>query len=112
MDENMNLSEEKEEKIIDKNQDKEKPEYVGKIGFGVASMVCGIVALVLCCVGWVSIPVGIVGLVLGCVAVAKKYAGHGMAVAGIVCNVIALALYVLAWLFGVGSLAAILSSLG
>lgn len=112
MDENMNLSEETEKEIIDKNQDMEKTEYVGKIGFGIASMVCGIVALVLCCVGWISIPVGIVGLVLGCVAVAKKYAGHGMAVAGIVCSVIALVLYVLALLLGAGTWAAILSSLG
>ena len=62
----------------------------------VASMVLGIIALVLFCVWYVSIPVAIVGLILGVIASGKAKRGEGggagMAKAGIICTIIALAL--------------------
>jgi uncharacterized membrane protein len=68
-------------------------------GMAVASMVLGIVALVLFCIPYVSFPCGVVGLVLGVVAGGKarrgEAAGAGMARAGVVCSTIAAALAVL-----------------
>ena len=65
----------------------------------VASMVLGIVSLVLFCVWYISIPCAIIGLVLGFVAKGKANRGEGggggMAIAGIVCSIIAIVLVVL-----------------
>lgn len=51
-------------------------------GFAIASLVLGILSLVLCCVGGGFL--GIVGLVLGIVSLAKKESKMGMAIAGII----------------------------
>ena len=57
-------------------------------GFGVASMVLGIVSLCLsCCAYFISIPCAIVGIILGLIGLKKK-AGRGMATAGLVCSII------------------------
>jgi hypothetical protein len=65
----------------------------------VASMVLGIISLVLFCLWYISMPCGIIGLVLGLVAkgrVQRGEAGGGaMAKTGVVCSIIALALAVL-----------------
>ncbi len=60
-------------------------------GFGIASMVCGILALVTCCIWCLSVPLGIVSIVLGILQIQKKTA-KGMAIAGIVCSVIGILL--------------------
>lgn len=61
-------------------------------GMAIASMVCGIVSIVLiCCTYYISIPCAIVGLVLGIMS-NKKYGKNGMAIAGIVCSIITIAL--------------------
>lgn len=50
-------------------------------GFGVASMVLGIISLCLsCCAYFISIPCAIVGIILGLIGL-KKQAGRGMATA-------------------------------
>ena len=54
-------------------------------GFAIASMVCGIVSIVICCCEYVAIPLGIVAIVLGIVSLKKGEGGKGMAIAGIVC---------------------------
>ncbi len=60
-------------------------------GFGIASMVCGIVALVIsCCIPWVPIILGLVGVVLGAVGLRGNRRGKGMAIAGLVTSIIAL----------------------
>jgi len=68
-------------------------------GMSVASMVLGIISLVLFCLWYISMPCGIIGLVLGLVAkgrVQRGEAGGGaMAKTGVVCSIIALALAVL-----------------
>ncbi len=71
-------------------------------GFGIASMVLGIVSLVLFCVVYVAIPCAIVGIVLGAVSIlkAKKVgASCGMGIAGLVCSIIALAILVAIFAF-------------
>ncbi len=77
-------------------------------GFGVASMVLGIIAVLFsCCIYVVAFPLGILGLILGIVGI-KKNSGKGMAIAGLVLNLIAVALGVACIVLG----GAILASMG
>lgn len=64
-------------------------------GLAIASMVLGIVSLVLFCIWWISIPAGVIGLILGGVSLATKKGGKGMAIAGLVCSIVGIALYVI-----------------
>ena len=64
-------------------------------GLAIASMVLGIVSLVLFCIWWISIPAGVIGLILAGVSLATKKGGKGMAIAGLVCSIIGIALYVI-----------------
>lgn len=68
----------------------------GGSGMAIASMVCGIVAVVLgWCFYYVSVPLAIVGLILGAISLNKKTPGRGMAIAGLVLSIISLALTIL-----------------
>lgn len=80
--------------------------YVGtngmpyKTGLATASLVIGILSLVLTFSGFIFIPplglLPIVGIVLGCIFKSKKYpVGNGASTAGIICSVIALVLSIL-----------------
>jgi hypothetical protein len=82
------------------------PNYSGPVpgaakpaGLAIASMVLGIVSLVLFCVWYISIPCAIVAVVLGFVARGKfkrgEGGGGGMAMAGLICGIIGLSLAVL-----------------
>lgn len=63
----------------------------GGSGLAIASMVLGIVALVMsCCFYFISIPCAVVGVVLGAVSLAGQKPGKGMAIAGIVCSIVSL----------------------
>lgn len=78
------------------------------VGFGVASMVCGIIALLVgCCLGPIGIVLAIIAVVLGAVSI-KKNSGKGMGIAGLVCGIISLVPSVLAAVSG----AALMSELG
>lgn len=78
-------------------------------GLAIASMVLGIVALVLsCCVPYLPIVLSLLAVILGGVSLAKKMGGKGMAIAGLVCGIIGLVPAVIVVVSG----AAILSSLG
>lgn len=59
-------------------------------GLAIASMVLGIVALVVSCFGWAGVVCGILGVILGGVAIAGHKGGKGMAIAGLVCGIVAL----------------------
>jgi len=63
-------------------------------GMSIAAMVLGIVAVVFCCVAYISIPCAILALIFGFVG--KKKGGKGMAIAGIVLGIVAIGLYILA----------------
>ena len=69
--------------------------YAGKstdsTGLAIASMVLGIVSIVICSWQVIGLGCGIAGLVLGCVYRAKGGA-NGMSIAGIVCSSVGLAL--------------------
>lgn len=61
-------------------------------GLGIASMICGIVAIpIMCCTNVgsaISIVLGIIAVVLGIIQI-KSHEKRGMAIAGIVCGAIA-----------------------
>ena len=60
-----------------------------KKGFSIAA-VLGIIALVLCCIWYVSIPCGIIALILGIIGL--KSSKRGMSIAGIITGVIGMIL--------------------
>lgn len=76
-------------------------------GLGVASMVLGIVSIVLMCWPYISIPASIVGLILGAMG-KNKTAGRGMAIAGLVCSLVTLIIDIVILATG----ASILNSVG
>jgi hypothetical protein len=74
------------------------------IGFGVASLILGIISLILFCFWYVSVPCALIGLILA--AVGKKSSSdagmsNGLAVGGLVCSIIALGLLAFFWIFAV-----------
>ena len=81
-----------------------QPPQQKSVGLAVASMVLGILSIVLCCFWPVSIPMAIIAIVLGFIARGKaargEAGGGGMAVAGIVCAIIALILWLIAFMIG------------
>lgn len=84
-----------------------KPSVPGK-GLGIASMVLGIVSLVLFCYWFIAIPCGIVAAALGGIALSKaKEVGmkNGLATAGLVCSCIALGIAILFVIFVAAGLA-------
>ena len=81
-------------------------------GLSIASMVCGICALVFtCCIPYVPQILVILGVIFAGVSLSKHMGGKGMAIAGLVCSLIALAIYAIALLTGYAFLSS-LSSLG
>ena len=76
-------------------------------GLSIASMVLGIVAVVLCCFVYISVPCAILAIIFGIVGMKKG--GRGMGIAGLVLGIIAIALWLLA-IVGVFSLGSAVSS--
>lgn len=72
-----------------------------KRGLAIASMVLGILGLVLACLSIGLFP-AIIGLILGIIYLATHRGGHGMAIAGVVTSAIAVAIAVIILIMGVG----------
>ena len=72
-------------------------------GFSIASMVLGIVSLVLCCFIYISLPCAILAVIFGIVGMKKG--GKGMGIAGLVLGIVTLAILALGALgiFSIGS---------
>lgn len=70
----------------------------------IASMVLGIISVLLsCCSGvkWLTVIVAASGIVLGILALQKKRTdSRGMAIAGIVCGIIALVMWIIMLILG------------
>lgn len=63
----------------------------GGAGMAIASMVLGILALVLsCCLPGINLLLALIGVILGGVSLAGHKGGRGMAIAGVVCSIITL----------------------
>lgn len=74
-----------------------------KIGFAIASLVLGIVSILMCCCCEIGALFGIPGIILGGIAISKKYDGKGMAIAGVICSVIGIVICIVYWiLFALG----------
>ncbi len=87
------------------------PQYpsIPASGLAIASMVLGIVALVLFCVWPISIPCGVIAIILGALGASEckgpnpRRSGMGMAIAGITCSAIGVGLWILVFLLaGIG----------
>ena len=82
---------------MDYNQNMTNPQQPqqGK-GLAIASMVLGIVSIVLCCCFYyLAFPCGILGLIFGIIVIKNKRPGRGMAIAGIITSSVALVFAVL-----------------
>lgn len=77
----------------------------GYIGVSIASLVCGIFAIICCCATTFSLVLSIAAIVLGIISIVKKYDGKGMAIAGIATGGVAIVLTILAFvsLFATGA---------
>lgn len=95
----------------EENKTVETPVQESK-GLSIASMVLGIVSVVLFCIWYISIPCAILAIIFGIVGMKKG--GKGMGVAGLVLGIVALAIlaiiYLLA-LIGIASIGSALSSM-
>lgn len=56
----------------------------GNIGFAIASLVCGCLAILCCFGGCISWIFSIVAIIMGVITISKKYDGRGFAIAGII----------------------------
>lgn len=66
----------------------------GGSGLSIASMVLGIIAVVLCCIAYISIPCAILAIIFGIIG--RKRDGKGMAITGLVLGIVAISLYIIA----------------
>ena len=72
----------------EKTQEKTTNEKKDKKSFCIASLVLGIIALILFCIFYISIPCGILSIIFGILGI--KSEGKGMAIAGIITGSIGL----------------------
>ena len=80
-----------EEKVVETVETKEVKQE--SKGLSIASMVLGIISLVLFCLWYVSLPCAILAIIFAIVGMKKG--GKGMAIAGLVTGIVAICLYVL-----------------
>lgn len=73
-------------------------------GLAIASMVLGIVSLVVgCCASYLGIPTAIAGLITGIISLVQKKGGKGMAIAGVIMSAIAIVFIVIVIILMVAS---------
>ena len=75
----------KQENVNNSNTTANQPQK-DKKGFSIAALVLGIVAIVLSCVWYISIPCGILAIVFGTIGI--KSSKRGMSISGIVTGII------------------------
>lgn len=75
-------------------------EKKGMIGFAIASLICGILSVICCCLGCFSLVLAIAAVALGIVTIACKYDGKGMAITGIVLGGVGIILFIVTIIIG------------
>lgn len=80
--------------------DQNEKQRGGNIGFAIASLVCGILSLVCCCLTLFSAVMAIAAVVLGMITLCAKYDGKGMAIAGIITGGIGILVVVIVLFIG------------
>lgn len=83
----------------------------GTMGFSIASMVLGIVGILLSATFFLALILGIVGIVFGAYAIGTRKRGRKMAIAGLVCSIIAVALPIILVVAGLAAISGILGGL-
>jgi len=73
-------------------------------GLGIASMVCGIVSIIGCCIPYAPLVLGIAAIVLGIIQIVKNES-KGMAIAGIICGAVGIIVFVATLALGLAGLA-------
>lgn len=63
------------------------------VGFGVASLVLGILALVTFCTGCINIPLAVLSIIFGIVQLVKR-TGKGLAIGGLITSVLSMIAFV------------------
>lgn len=71
-----------------------EPIKKGNKGFAIASLICGILSVICCCLGCFSLVLAIAAVGLGIVTLACKYDGKGMAIAGIVLGGVGIIMFI------------------
>lgn len=95
----------KEQTVVQENPVKEENK-----GLSIASLVLGIVSIVLFCYAYISIPSAILAIVFSILG--KKKGGAGMAKAGLILGIIALSIIVLFYIFAFAGLMTLTSVIG
>lgn len=67
-------------------------------GFGIASLVLGIVGILTACIAIGAFP-AILGIIFAVVAFTQKGRGHGTAIAGLICSIVAVIIFVFFMMF-------------
>lgn len=80
-----------------------------KKGLSIASMVLGIISLVLCCIIYISVPCALLAIIFA--AAGMKKGGKGMAIAGLVLGIITMSLWLLGLISGASLIAGIADAL-
>ena len=75
-------------------------EKKGNKGFAIASLICGIISVICCCLGCFSLVLAIAAVALGIVTLACKYDGKGMAIAGIVLGGVGVVMFIITIFIG------------
>ena len=78
-------------------------------GLSIASMVLGIISVVLFCLWYVSVPCAILSIIFAIVGMKKG--GKGMAIAGLVLGIVALSIIVMVYLLAIAGVATLNSAI-
>ena len=62
----------------------------GSMVFAIISLICGILSIICCCIGWFGLVLSITAIVLGILSINNQEDAKGMAIAGIVCGSVGL----------------------
>lgn len=71
----------------------------GNIGYAIASLICGILSMICCCLPLFGGVLAVAAIVLGCITLCSKFDGKGMAIAGIITGGIGVLLLIVVLIF-------------
>ena len=94
----------KGDKVMEEEIKQEAPVQESK-WLSIASMVLGIISVVLFCIWYLSIPCAILAIIFGIIG--RKKGAKGMATAGLVLGIIALAILVVIYILALAGLATV-----
>lgn len=80
-------TEEPKEEVVKEETEKDKK------GFSIAALVLGIIAIVCCCVWYISIPCGILAIIFGIIGI--KSSKKGMSIAGLITGAVGLVISII-----------------